>query len=349
LSVVRDPGPSVAAPEQGLFPKLRVGVFGAGRLGTRHARYIASTGSKIVVVCDANLDTAKHLADLVGASVATTSMEKFFDQKLDAVVIATPPSMRAPAILASCDRGAHIFVEKPSVLNLEDGRNCQKYIDKAGILVSVGFQFRYAPVFEMMKELLSDQPIHLLRSLGTESYYVTFYQPMWKLNKKISGGVVGEQASHLLDLARFLLRNAKGIRASAIGEKTMAFDRSDCDIENGVQILYELEDKRFGTHAIHCGTVGYSIEMEVIGPHLRMRNFGAYELVGYRDEKPFRQTCPRVNSIGVGKVGAWLRAIKTDDSSFIRSPFDDSLYTVAICEAAQKSLDSQGFVKVRAP
>ena len=349
MAAVRYPGPTIDDPKSTLFPRLRVGIFGAGRLGTRHAHYIASTGSKIVVVCDANIDTAKHLAALVGASVATTSMEELFDKKLDAVVIATPPSVRVPAILASCDRGAHIFVEKPSVLTLEDGRNCQKPIDKAGIFVSVGFQFRYAPVFEMMKELLSDQPIHLLRSLGTESYYVTFYQPMWKLNKQISGGVVGEQASHLLDLARFLLRDAKGIRASAIGEKRMAFDRSECDIENGVQILYELEDRIFGAHTIHCGTVGYSIEMEVIGPHLRMRNFGAYKLVGYRDEKPFHQTCPRVNSIGVGKVGAWLRAIKSDDPSFIRSPFDDSLYTVAICEAAQKSLDSEGFVKVRAP
>jgi predicted dehydrogenase len=200
-----------------------------------------------------------------------------------------------------------------------------------------------------MKELLLGQEIHSLRSLGTESYYVTFYQPMWKLDKKASGGVIGEQASHLLDLARFLLGGAKGVRAAAIGKKTMAFDRADCDIENGVQILYEMENRAYGVHTVNCGTVGYSIEMEVIGPHLRMRNFGPHELVGYRDEKPFRQACPSLNTIGAGKVGAWLRAIKTGDPSFIRSPFSDSLYTVAICEAAQKSLESQGFEQVRTP
>lgn len=332
-----------------MFPKLRVGILGAGRLGRRHARYVASTGSKIVAVCDLNLEAANHLGELVGASVATSSVDHFLDQKFDALIIATPPSVRVPAILAGCQKKAHLFIEKPSVLNLEDGRRCKAEIDKAGIFVSVGFQFRYAAVFEMMKELLSDQPIHLLRSLGTESYYVSFYQPMWKLNKEVSGGIIGEQASHLLDLARFLFGGAKGVRASAIGEKTMAFDRSDCDIENGVQVSYELEGKIFGTHAIHCGTVGYSIEMEAIGSHLRVRNFGAHELVGYRDEKPFRLTCPKVNSIGVGKVGAWLRAIKADDPSLIRSPFEDSLYTVAICEAAQKSLNSEGFVRVSSP
>lgn len=338
-------GPALSQPS--LFPKLQVGIFGAGRLGTRHARYILSTGSRINVVCDANLETAKRLAALVNAPLATTSLDALLDRKPDAVVIATPPSVRTAAIIGACDRKAHLFIEKPGALNLEDGQLCQNSIDRAGIFASVGFQFRYAPVFERMKALLADQPIHLLRSLGTESYYVTFYQPMWKLNKKASGGIIGEQASHLLDLARYLLNGSKGVCASAIGDKTMALNRTDCDVQNGVQILYELEKSVFGTHTIHCGTVGYSIEMEVIGPHLRMRNFGSEQIVGYRGEKPFRETAPRLNSLGVGKVGAWLRAIETDDPSFIRSLFSDSLHTVAICEAAQKSLDDGGFKRVR--
>jgi len=331
------------------FPKLRVGIFGAGRLGTRHARYIASTGSKIAAVCDSDLHAAQRLADLTACPIAATSFDEFFDRKLDAVVIAAPPSVRAQAILAGCHQGTHLFIEKPSVLNLRDGRRCLAGIERAGILASVGFQFRYAPVFEEMKKLAVGQPIHLLRSLGTESYYVTFYQPMWKLNKKISGGIVGEQASHLIDLARYLLDDRKGVSANAMGAKTMAFDHPDCDLENGAQILYELESGIFGVHTIHCGTVGYSIEMELIGPHLRVRNFGGHELVGYVDEKPFRRTVPPVNSIGTGKVGAWLRAIKTDDASFIRSSFADSLNTVAICEAAQKSLATGARVPVGRP
>ena len=336
-------------PSPTLARGIRVGVFGAGRMGTRHARVIASTGAVVSAVCDRSREAAERLAGIVGATLATTSPEEFFEQKLDGVVIATPPSVRVPAILDACEHRIHLFIEKPSVLTLSDGRRCMEQIEKAGILAGVGYKFRYAPVFERMKYMLSEHEIHAIRSLGSESYYVTYYMPMWKLDKQQSGGAIAEQSSHLLDLARYLLGNTKPVRAMAVGAKRMALERTDCDVENSHQILYELEPQTFGTHTSHCGTVGYSVEMELIGAHLRVRNFGGQEIVGYRGEKAFREESPRTNALGVGVVGAWLRAIETGDPSLIRAPFSESLHTVALCEAAERSFRSGRFEMAQSP
>ena len=56
--------------------------------------------------------------------------------------------------------------------------------------------------------------------------------------------------------------------------------------------------------------------------------------------------CPLKIASVFDKIHAWLRAIETGDRSLIRSDFGDAMHTLALIEAAIKSQDTGGFVKV---
>ncbi|MCO5221130.1 MAG: Gfo/Idh/MocA family oxidoreductase, partial [Thermomicrobiales bacterium] len=53
---------------------INIAVFGAGRIGYRHARTVANEvlGARLAAICDVNLEAATTLGDLVGCSTCTT-------------------------------------------------------------------------------------------------------------------------------------------------------------------------------------------------------------------------------------------------------------------------------------
>jgi len=287
------------------------------------------------------------MAAEVGAEVATADLGTFFDQRLDGVVIATPPPVRLEPVRMACEQGIHLMIEKPPALTLAEGQACLKQIEKAGVLAAVGFQLRYSPLYEKLNSLIADQTVHLVRTVCTINYYLTFRMSPWFLQNRISGGPIAEQAIHLLDCVRFVLGDPRPIQAHALAIKNMAHDRSEFDAENAIQVTYELDNGVFGTHMNHCGTERFSFDMDVVGPHLRLHaNMTGNGITGYLNGQDLDEPIPAENSLGLEKTGAWLRAIETGDGSLIRSDFADSLHTLALVEAAVKSRNTGRFVRV---
>lgn len=330
---------------------LKIGITGAGVMGNRHQDRIADYGAQVVAVHDVHLPAAQELGSRGDAKIATDDLERFFDVEMDGLVITTPPPVRLEPVRRACERGIHLMIEKPPALNMTEGRACLAHIEEAGVIAAVSFQLRYASIYERLKELLADETVHLVHTACLVNYYLSFRMSPWFLQRHISGGPIAEQAIHILDCTRFIMGNVKPIQAHAIGAKNMAPDRTEFDAENALQMMYELDNGVFGTHMNHCGTERGGFELEVIGPHLRLRadaqgGADGERIVGYLHGNDFNEPVPPENSIGLDKIQAWLRAIETGDRSLIRSDFEDAMHTLALIEAAIKSQDTGGFVKV---
>lgn len=135
--------------------------------------------------------------------------------------------------------------------------------------------------------------------------------------------------------------------AAALAVKNMATDRTEFDAENAIQMIYALDNGVFGTHMNHCGTERFSFDLEVVGPHLRLRaNITEGRIVGYRRGRDVEEPAPERNALGLDKTGAWLRAIETGDRSLIRSDFADAMRTLELVEAAIRSRGTGRFVRV---
>lgn len=316
-------------------------------MGRHHQRAVTDYGARIVAVHDVQLDAARTLAAATDGALATTALDTFFDVEMDGVVITTPPPIRLEPIQMACERGIPMMVEKPPALNMAEGRKCLASIRESGVMAAVGFQLRYHPLYERLKALVASEPIHLVRTVCTVDYYLSFRMSPWFLQSEISGGPLPEQAVHVLDCARFVMGNPKPVQAHAFAVKNMALTRTEFDAENAIQMSYELENGVFGTHMNHCGTEKFSFEVEVLGPHLRLQaNMTDNVIRGYLNGEAVNEPAAAENTLRLDKSGAWLRAIETGDSTWIRSPFADAMETLALIDAAVKSRGTGRLVNV---
>ena len=250
---------------------LAIGIIGAGNMGRHHHGAVTNYGGRVVAVHDTRLEAARELASKANAQLATTALDAFFNVEMDGVVITTPPPIRLEPIQMACDRRIPLMIEKPPALNMVEGRKCLACIEKADVIAAVGFQLRYHPLYERLKALIASETVHLVRTVCTVDYYLSFRMSPWFLQYEISGGPLPEQAVHVLDCARFVMGNPKPVQAHALAIKNMALERTEFDAENAIQMTYQLDNGVFGTHMNHCGTEGFSFEVEVVGPHLRLQ------------------------------------------------------------------------------
>ncbi len=326
---------------------LAIGIIGAGNMGRHHHGAVTNYGAEVVAVHDVRLAAAQELATRAEARLATTSLDAFFDVEMDGVVITTPPPIRLEPIQMACDRGIAMMVEKPPALNMVEGRKCLACIEKADVIAAVGFQLRYHPLYERLKALIASETVHLVRTVCTVNYYLSFRMSPWFLQYEISGGPLPEQAVHVLDCARFVMGNPKPVQAHALAVKNMALERTEFDAENAIQMTYQLDNGVFGTHTNHCGTERSSFEVEVIGPHLRLQaHTVAPAIRGYLHGETVDEPVGANDSSNLDKIEAWLRAIETGDRSLIRSPFSDGLQTLALIDAAVQSRGTSRFVQI---
>lgn len=326
---------------------LAIGIIGAGNMGRNHQGAITNYGASVVAVHDVRLEAARELATHAVGALATTSLDAFFDVEMDGVVITTPPPIRFEPIQMACNRGISMMVEKPPALNMDEGRKCLACIEEADVIAAVGFQLRYHPLYERLKALIASETVHLVRTVCTVDYYLSFRMSPWFLQYEISGGPLPEQAVHVLDCARFVMGNPKPVQAHALAVKNMALERTEFDAENAIQMTYQLDNGVFGTHMNHCGTEGFTFEVEVVGPHLRLHAIMTENTIrGYLNGETVNESVAGENSLGLDKTGAWLRAIETGDRTLIRSPFADGVQTLALIDAAVQSRDTGRFINV---
>ena len=217
---------------------LKIGIVGAGVMGNRHEGRVADYGAQVVAVHDIHLPAAQELGTRAGAKIVTDDLERFFEAEMDGLIITTPPPVRLEPVRRACERGIHLMIEKPPALNMADARACLAHIEDAGVINAVSFQLRYGSIYERLKELLADEMVHLVQTVCTVEYYLTFRMSPWFLQRQISGGPLAEQAIHILDCARFVMGNVKPVQAHAIGAKNMALDRTEFDAENAIQMMY---------------------------------------------------------------------------------------------------------------
>jgi len=159
------------------------------------------------------------------------------DQSLDAVVIATPDHWHALATIWACQAGKDVYVEKPITHSSWEGRKMVEAARKYGRIVQGGFQNRSAPYNMAAKKYIEDGKlgdIHLCRIYNQkppwgncpvvedstppagldwdmwngpapEHAYNSSMHACWNHQWCYSGGDIANDASHQIDLARWLL------------------------------------------------------------------------------------------------------------------------------------------------
>jgi predicted dehydrogenase len=224
---------------------VRVGIVGAGGVGERHARVLSSLpGVTVAGIADLDGERAGGLAAAVGAE-AFPGAEPLVDSGIDALYVCTPPFARGAAERLAVDRGLPLFVEKPLAADLATAEAVAAEVTAAGIPTATGYHWRHLDIVEEARRLLGDhQP-----GLVAGRWFDKVPPPAWWARRDGSGGQVVEQATHLVDLARYLAGEVESV--AALGA-TCGATGPDGDVDEASVAILRFCNGAVGTLSATC-------------------------------------------------------------------------------------------------
>ncbi|WP_426567031.1 Gfo/Idh/MocA family protein [Angustibacter sp. McL0619] len=137
---------------------LRVGVVGVGMMGADHAERLANrtANATLVAVADPDLDRVQQLAARYADVAAYADpIELIRDERVDAVLIASPGFVHTEQLLACIDVGKYTLCEKPLTMDAASALQIVEAERATGRrLIQVGFMRRFDPEYAALKQLL---------------------------------------------------------------------------------------------------------------------------------------------------------------------------------------------------
>ena len=172
---------------------MRVGVIGAGVMGTNHARVFGGLPNTTMVgIVDPLPEHRTRATELAGCRAFET-LDQLLAEGVDAVTVAAPTHLHHEVALACIERKIHILVEKPVASTVEEGREIVAAANRAGVTLMVGHVERFNPAVAAIKQAVAGEDIL--------SIAITRVGPFPPRMSNV--GVVIDLAVHDIDLIRW--------------------------------------------------------------------------------------------------------------------------------------------------
>ncbi len=150
-----------------------------------------------------------HAGRKFGFYETTTDTNRLFsDTASNAIVVTTQHDSHARFVLQALRGGKHVFVEKPLCLTLDELAEIETAYAEAGKsataspLVMVGFNRRFAPQVQKIKQLLNGVTGPKVFVMTVNAGAIT--ADHWTQDPEAGGGRIIGEACHFIDLLRFL-------------------------------------------------------------------------------------------------------------------------------------------------
>lgn len=187
---------------------MRVAVIGTGGIARRHLDFLSrEPGVEIVGHLSRDEGRAADAAEQWGGQGYIDLAALLNEQHPDAVWICTPPHIHEPAETALIGRDIPFFVEKPLDADCRTAERIAALVEESGLITAVGYHWRGLDTIPRVIEVLQEHPPLLV--LGR---WLTLTPPLaWWSDPSQGGGQMVEQATHLIDLARFLIGEGEAV------------------------------------------------------------------------------------------------------------------------------------------
>jgi predicted dehydrogenase len=177
---------------------VRVGVVGAGVMGSVHLANLLALGCTVFVY---SVTGAEDLS--AGRAVVCRSYEELLES-VDWVLIATPTDTHHGLARAALDAGRDLIVEKPLARTTAEAIDVMTAADAAGRQVWPGHVVRFFPEYRLLRDAVVENRLGELAVLRfTRAGNFPDRSP-WFGDVRRSGGIVFDQMIHDLDIALWL-------------------------------------------------------------------------------------------------------------------------------------------------
>jgi predicted dehydrogenase len=208
--------------------QIGVGVIGAGWLGDVHGRAWSrlrhhypdlAVAPRFVAIADSVPAATVRAQRKHGFATAYPDWPDLLaDPAVDVVSVTAPNALHREIGVAVAEAGKHLWIEKPVGLSPADARAVAQAVNRAGVHATVGFNYRAVPAVTYLRQLVASgaigSPTHARVHLLTDYAAHPLGLLTWRYTLAAGGhGVLGDLASHAVDLVRFVLGDVQRLVA----------------------------------------------------------------------------------------------------------------------------------------
>ena len=192
-------------------------LVGAGRIAQTHLDALAELeGAALKAVVEPRQDSGRAVAEQNRCDYHADHLDPALLDGLDGVLICAPPSCHHDIAGYFLDHGVHVLCEKPFTLTTAEAEGLVARAEQKGLCVMMASKFRYVEDVIRAKALIESG------ILGKAVLYQNAFcgkvdmAERWNSDASVSGGgVLIDNGTHSVDIARYLLGPLRAVEAQA--------------------------------------------------------------------------------------------------------------------------------------
>ncbi len=332
---------------------LSLGIAGCGKVvEIYHLPALAQSGNwRLTAACDPSRQRLAWLRQSMPEIPVYQTLDAMLDQeKLDALLITSPPAFHGSLAIEALNRGLHVLVEKPLALNSRDAKEMLQSARDNQRILRVGFTRRYRQPYRHLQQILAQsnhdqiKTIHFRLLLDSGNWgAVSGYLG----DDKAGGGIWDDVLSHQVDLLlRLVSKPATEVRAADnTGTVTLRLRfnhglEAECEAGHGdryvEELLVEISNRRILAHAAGILAVPPALSLPWLKTFGRVQTFlhlALHKITGKANIT--RQSF-------INQLDDFAAAIRIQSEVPLDTDHHQDLQVVQIIEAARKSAAEGG-------
>ena len=303
---------------------MKIAFVGAGWVANRHLSQL---------VQEKDLEIVGHVSPIAAELDAATSrwggrgyqtvQDLLKAEKVDAAWITVPPAEHGEIECAFLDKGIPLFIEKPLSADRATGERIGEIIREKGVVAAVGYHWRAMDTLPEVKRFLLKNPARMVLA----AWHDSTPPPAWWHKQSTSGGQMVEQATHLFDLARYLVGEARVMHALAHKNQRPAYPHSDVADVSAALVAFPA-----GVPGVFSATCALSSQLEV---YVKIVCEGTMITITQTsvtfDSGSTKREFHVVEDPFLVEDKAFIKAIRVNDPALLFSNYQDALKTHSLC------------------
>lgn len=191
---------------------IRFGLIGFGAWGKHHADAIHKTsGAQLVAIAARSEESASAAREAYPQAAVDTDYRRLLERDdVDVVDIVLPSHLHHEVASAALETGRHVLLEKPMCLSLADCDDLIAIANRKRVQLAIGHELRLSSLWGGVKDLIDDgfigEPKYVLVELSRNPYRLG--ADGWRYDIDRVGNWILEEPIHFFDLARWYLASA---------------------------------------------------------------------------------------------------------------------------------------------
>ena len=205
---------------------LGVGLVSVGWMGRLHSHAYLETAyhypdlgvrAKLVVAADPDESARQHALDVLGYAETSSDYRAILEHPdVEVVSICSPNFLHHEIAMAAIAAGKPFWIEKPMGRGASESSEIARAASAAGLVSSVGFNYRHAPAIAYARQLVREGSIGAVTNVRVALMADYSADPRgtltWRFSRKLAGsGVLGDLLSHGADLAQYVVGRVSSV------------------------------------------------------------------------------------------------------------------------------------------